>query len=379
MSKKKGAGSLYRPTYPPPGQTYAEARAAGTLRQSPTWWCKYCVDGLSKRGTEKETEARRFLNARLGRVADHQPILPRMDRIEFDEARADLTALYKTTGKRNLCEVSPRLARLDKFFTRVRLASIGPAEVTRYAEARQAEGAANATINREISVLSKMLKVAYRNNKLARLPLFERLQESPPREGFFEREEFLNVRKRLHDDLQAAVTLYYTAGWRLAEGLPLARRQLDLTAGTLRLDPGQTKNDDGRIIYLTAELKGLLAAQVERVKALERRLGRIIPWLFPHLRHASVTKRRGQATLGEPMGQFRRRWNRACREAGVPGRLVHDLRRRAVRNMVNAGVPERVAQTVSGHKTRSVFDRYHIVSPGDLKDMARRMDAEAKG
>ncbi|MFI5374002.1 MAG: tyrosine-type recombinase/integrase [Candidatus Rokuibacteriota bacterium] len=79
------------------------------------------------------------------------------------------------------------------------------------------------------------------------------------------------------------------------------------------------------------------------------------------------------------MGNFRRRWNRACLEAGVPGRIAHDLRRTAVRNMVNAGVPDRVAQKVSGHKTRSVFDRYHIVSPGDLKDVARRMDAEAKG
>jgi hypothetical protein len=57
-------------------------------------------------------------------------------------------------------------------------------------------------------------------------------------------------------------------------------------------------------------------------------------------------------------------WASACRD---------DRRRTAVRNMVNSGVPERVAMTVTGHRTRAVFDRYHIVSPGDLQDVARKL------
>ena len=156
----------------------------------------------------------------------------------------------------------------------------------------------------------------------------------------------------------------YAFGWRLNEVMALERRQVDLEAGTIRLDPGSTKNDDGRVIALPPELRTLLAGQVGRVEALQRRTGTIVPLLFPKL-----TGRRAGAARGD----WRKRWATACRQAGVPGMLRHDFRRTAVRNMVNAGVPERVAMAVTGHKTRSVFDRYHIVSPADLEEVARKL------
>ncbi len=160
-------------------------------------------------------------------------------------------------------------------------------------------------------------------------------------------------------------------GWRMqSEVLTLERRQVDLDAGTLRLEPGTTKNDDGRLVYLPPDLKARLAAQVERVRVLERQTGRIIPYLFPHLKGRREGRR---------VRNFRKTWKTACRKAGVPGMLRHDFRRTAVRNMVNAGVPERVAMTVTGHKTRAVFDRYHIVSPGDLQEVARKLAGTFSG
>jgi integrase len=139
---------------------------------------------------------------------------------------------------------------------------------------RQEEGAANATINRELETLGKMLKLAYENNKLMWLPIIHKLAANPPRQGFFELDQFEAVRRRLRLDHQLAVSIAHAFGWRMqSEVLTLERRQLDLGTGTLRLEPGTTKNDDGRVVYLTPELKASIVAQLERVKSLERETG----------------------------------------------------------------------------------------------------------
>src|SRR5215831_4839332 len=359
-----------------------EKRGDGFIYQhGRTWWMQFYQDGQRIRmstGSADEDTARRILRQHVARVTLGEAVLVRAAKATYDELEKDLLAHYQATGLRDLKEASKRLAHLRRAFRGVRVSQINAAAITRYIVQRQGETIespkkktrrlpAAGTINREVGVLLRMLRLGVEHGKVARVPIVHKPKEAAPRAGFFEPDAFAAVRAHLPEDLQVAVTLAYTFGWRMqSEVLALELRQLDLAAGTLRLDPGATKNDDARVVYLTPELKRMLEAHVERVEQLGKSLEPpcIIPWLFPHFE---------KPHRGEQRQDFRKAWVTACQRAGYAGMLRHDFRRTAVRNMVNLGIVERVAMTITGHKTRSVFDRYHIVSPRDLQEAAQKL------
>jgi integrase len=146
--------------------------------------------------------------------------------------------------------------------------------------------------------------------------------------------------------------------------LTLTKGHVSLDDGTLRLAPGTTKNREGRLVYLTSELTCGVADELARVRDMERKTGTIVSWLFPHLRGPY---------RGQRITSFQKAWSRACQVGGCPTLLRHDLRNTAARNIVHLGVSERVVMAVMGHKTRSMFDRYHIISTGDLQEVARKL------
>ena len=145
-----------------------------------------------------------------------------------------------------------------------------------------------------------------------------------------------------------------TYGWRVNELKNLRVDQVDLAQRTIRLEPGTTKNGDGREVVMTHDVYTLLCACVSGKE-----------------NSAYVFTREN----GKPVRDFRDTWATACSSAGVPDLLFHDLRRTAARNLRRAGIAEGIIQRIGGWKTRSVFERYAIVTRTDIAEAMRKLEA----
>jgi integrase len=285
-------------------------------------------------------------------------------RLTFTTAARDVLLDYQQNARRSLPDVRRHIRlHLAPVFGRRPMATILPADIRRYIARRQRDGARNATINRELSVLKRAFALAVAAGRLRTRPHIPLLRENNVRRGFFEPDEFRGVRDRLPPDLADLVAFLWITGWRWrSEAARLRWSDVSFAPGEVRLDPGTTKTGEGRVFPFTAELRKLLERRRTLTRERERTLGRPIPLVFT---------RPG----GRPIGSFTKTWARACREVGVAARVLHDFRRTAVRNLLRAGVPERVAMQLVGWRSRQMLDRYHIVNTADLREAARRLDA----
>jgi integrase len=238
------------------------------------------------------------------------------------------------------------------------LTKINTRKMKAYVEHRQEAGVSNATINRELASLSKMFSVARANDMPVHMPVIPRLKEADARKGFFSHAQYLRVLDALPEPYKPVLTFGYLTGWRKNEILNLTWERVSLAEGTVRLEAGETKNEGARNLTLEPELQTLL-------EGLWSERDRKCPYVFQN----------DGKKIGGNQGDFNKVWQNACKKAKVNGKLFHDLRRTAVRNMVRAGISEKVAMTISGHKTRSVFERYNIVDDQDLRVAAKKRAA----
>jgi integrase len=375
------------------------------------WMIKYYRDGrpiVESTGTDDKETARTTLKQREGLIAAGAPLTTKIGQVRFEDAAQDLINDYTNNNRRSLDELERRITKhLTPYFRNRRLSSISADVVRAFIKKRKedvivkrqavtrtdADGhevevspavvapPSNGEINRELTALKRIFSLAIESGKMLYKPHIPMLKESNVRKGFFELDAFKAVRAHLPRELQAACTVAYITGWRMdSEVLKLEWARVDFTerlspnqqvAGTIRLDAGTTKNDEGRVFPMTAELRAVLWARQLEHKRLKK-AGHITPWVFWRM----VADTRGGVKKPQPIKRFEKTWKEACRLAGQPGRIPHDFRRTAVRNLVRAGVPERVAMQLTGHKTRSVFERYNIVSAGDLASAAATLSGQ---
>jgi integrase len=355
--------------------TYRDKRT-GQPKTVDVWWVEYFHRGRQHRESShstSRTDAVDLLKKRLGEIGRGRLIGPNVEKTTFEQLKAMLIADYKSNGRRSLDRAEDAVQHLATFFAETRAVDITTDRVLAYTAFRREEKAGNATINRELAALKRMFRLGEQACKVAQRPHIHMLEERNARKGFFEEDDFRAVLRELPEALRPIFEVAYLTGWRIkSEILSRQWQHVDFRAGWLRLEPGETKNGDGRMFPLGATLRAVLERQREETEALAVKTGRIVPWIF----HRN----------GRPIRSLRRAWTTACLRAGfaqvvcerprkvrVPG-IPHDFRRTAVRNLERAGVPRSAAMKMVGHKTEAIYRRYAIADEGMLRDAAAKLE-----
>jgi integrase len=355
MKQARGLGFVYQPVY--------LDKRTGKRKTAATWWVQYSVRGKRYRessGSLNRADAVKLLKKRLGAAAEGRPAGPDIERTTFEDLARILLDNYRANGRRSLSRVEDAVGHLREFFVDSKAIDITEDRLSAYVVHRQDQEAANATINRELAALKRGFRLA--GKKVGQVPRFQMLRENNTRKGFFEPEQFQAVLKHLPEHLKPVFQVAYITGWRVpSEVLTRKWQHVDLEANWLRLDPGESKNSEGRMFPLTPELQEILSRQLEQTHQLEKASERVIPWVFHR--------------KGKPIRDYYGAWDEACRLAGLPDRIAHDLRRTAVRNLERAGVPRSSSMKMTGHKTESVYRRYAIVDEAMLREGAEKLAA----
>lgn len=183
------------------------------------------------------------------------------------------------------------------------------------------------------------------------------------RSGFFEKTDLDALLPHLPEPLADMALFAFRCGWRRGELLGLTWEMVDRQGGEIRIP--DSKNGEGR----TLPLDGALVELIDRrwtAREYATPSGSALSVYVFHRRGKPINK----TTFGK-------QWRKACKAAGVPGRLFHDLRRSAARNMVRGGAPQSVAMRVGGWKTTAVFTRYDISDNRDKLDALEKAGAYA--
>ncbi len=374
-TRSYGVGRVYRP------------------KDNRYWWIAFHFRGKEYRESSKSEDkavAEKLLKLRrkqkgaddIGAAA----FVPDARKLRVNDLMDALLAHHTSEKRKSIEQNRSHFKSVREFFGPIKALNVTAETLERYVEFQRGEGCAENTIRNRISLLRRAYNLARRRGKIAYQIYMPALAETEPRQGFFEHEAFQAMVKRLPADVQDFVRFGYLTGWRRGQISKLKWEHVDRSAKIVQAPGAITKNGTAHSIPVVGELEAIV----------ERR------WDARHFDRNGVTTlsayvfHRGD---GRPIGNFAKVWNRACYDAGLPCKvewekdrdgvvqryvegpkkgqpkprrikaaaIFHDLRRTGVRNLKRAGVDDRVVMSITGHRTRAVFDRYNIVDETDKR------------
>ncbi len=323
---------------------------------------------LRQESTKSESRkvAENLLRDRLGQV-ERGLVAGEMKKLKYEDIRALLIVDYRTRKVKMLeqdKDGSPYVwgfEHLDPFFKNRLVTTITSDLLYKFIEKREKEGAADATINRNLSLLRKMINLARRGAKLTAVPYFPMLKEDNVRTGFVTDEQFRKLREAMPEHLRPLITFLYFTGCRIGAALGITWSQMEFEKGRaqVRLEGNQTKNEDPILLPLPLEVSEILTKLPREGKVFNARN------LRKAFQAACVKVGLGVKT-GPKVWQYK-------------GLILHDFRRSGVRNLIRSGVPRRIAMRISGHLTESTFERYNIVDSTDLHEAMAKVEKHFDG
>jgi integrase len=314
-------------------------------------------------GKENKREANDWLRDRL--LEAKQGLAMPHDKVTIQELVTELFKQYDVDGRKTKDDDERRWKlHLKPFFGACKAMDVTRAMIRQYIAERKTQKdfhdnfPKNATINRELSILREAYNLAVTDERLRHMPSFKKLlldESGNVRRGFLKDNQYEALARETSAIglwLRAMFEIYYAYGWRRSEPLEnVSVRLLDFEHRTISIE--HSKNGEGRTVKMTQKVFELLKACCEGKGEND-----------------FVFTREG----GNVVKDFRESWKKATMAAGVPGLLVHDLRRTGARNMRRAGVDRDVIMKIGGWKTDSVFRRYNIVDEADLHEAATALD-----
>ncbi len=353
-----------------------------------------------------EDEARRELANRIADVGKGLPVSSKPNLITFGEPTVTFGELavdvyndYKINKRKSIDDLEARFRlHIIPVLGPRKAAQITAAHLNAYIVHRKSQKPtpSDGTINRELEAIRHAFKMGLYGGRILRMPKVPHLKESNTRSGFLTRAEVDRLTAAMKEPYRSFTMFGFLTGWRYSEIQGLQWRNVDFLAGEIRLDAGTTKSGAGRVFVMTDELRGLLRALDKKRRAATKTPDPAVKGVKP-MQFKGMTAAANAHVFN--VGQFRKTWKTACHAAGLPCVVVpvrkggkrgavkvvsakhtfHDLRRSAAKALIASGIPERVVMEMCGWKTRSVFDRYHVVGIADLKMAADRINGARNG
>lgn len=349
--------------------TYGMGRV---YKRGNAFWLGYWVNGAERResvakilgkpvGAVTAREAERALRLRLDARSQGKLIAPRHERATVAELLTDYERHLEVTKPESVAGLRAQVRAVrdwlgDRVVSRLDLPVLEAA-----AREREGIGWARGTIKTRLALLHAACVYWKRAGRLASVPDMPVLHVDNARQGFFEDAEVEALLKHLPAPVDDIVRALAATGWRLSEILGLQWAQVDLRQMELRLEESKTGKGARPL------LEGEPLHEVLKRRYRERGLG--VPWVF--WRPIGTLGRVGRVQTT----WFRQRWVRGCAAAGLVGKIPHDFRRSAYRNLVMAGNDLVTAMHLTRHKSLSIAIRYNIQEPGRQRaGLARLLD-----